>query len=121
MTKRAAVALCAALALVLTACGDGIAELPVRLKLDGRAVGITGADSQRAVHPQAWVHGDVVAVAGADRVAAYDKTSGDRRWSVPLAGRICAFSTEPVNGRVAIIVRESAGAADEIAVLAAGL
>ena len=77
------------------ACGAG-AEA-VLWSLDGREVR-GGGDAR----PTVWATGPTVGIARARDVAGYDAATGERRWTVPLSGEVCAVSSRPVGGRVAV-------------------
>ncbi|MFF3764794.1 PQQ-binding-like beta-propeller repeat protein [Streptomyces sp. NPDC001922] len=49
-----------------------------------------------------WFTDRYVAKALPNKVVAYDLASGDRAWTVPLDGVVCATSTEAVAGRAAV-------------------
>ncbi|TDC94618.1 PQQ-binding-like beta-propeller repeat protein [Actinomadura sp. 7K507] len=87
----------AALALLFPAGACGVGEEAVLWSLDGRE--LRGGED---VLPTVWATGPTVAIARARDVAGYDAATGERRWTVPLSSEVCAVSSRPEGGRIAV-------------------
>lgn len=90
-------ALGAVLALVLPVAACGAGDGAPLWTLDGRT--ISGGDFLK---PRIWAAGPTLAITRATEVTGYDAATGERRWSVPLSGRVCAASPRADGDRVAV-------------------
>ncbi|MFG2087655.1 MULTISPECIES: PQQ-binding-like beta-propeller repeat protein [unclassified Spirillospora] len=90
-------ALLAVLASLLPVAACGIGEEAVLWSLEGRAVG-----GGEPVTPTVWATGPTLAMARARDVTGYDPATGEPRWTVPLPDKVCAVSSRPSGGRVAV-------------------
>ncbi|MEU8795951.1 PQQ-binding-like beta-propeller repeat protein [Spirillospora sp. NPDC048819] len=91
-------ALLAALTLLLPVGACGIGEEALLWSLEGRAISSGG----ESVKPTVWAIGPTLAMARAGDVTGYDAATGEPRWTVPLPDKVCAASSRPFDGRVAV-------------------
>ncbi|MGP4024753.1 outer membrane protein assembly factor BamB family protein [Actinomadura sp. 3N407] len=94
---RRGTALLVALALLLPVGACGIGEEALLWSLDGRAI----SDGESAA-PTVWATGPTLAMTRARDVTGYDAATGEPRWTVPLPDKVCAASSRPSDGRVAV-------------------
>ncbi|TDC53216.1 hypothetical protein E1281_18025 [Actinomadura sp. KC345] len=104
----ASLAVVLAFLLTARACGGGNSTL--LWTLDGRT--ISGGDFLR---PTMWATGATLAITRAREVTGYDAATGEVRWSVPLAGRVCAASARPAGDRVAVQFGQGRHRCDRVA------
>lgn len=53
--------------------------------------------------PRSWVTDQVMTLTVPGGVTGYGLARGEKRWTVPLAGTVCAASEQPSGGRIAIV------------------